>query len=79
MGNHKGKVFALECRQNFILRPINVVRPSLNAFLKSQNDIKHFRDEKVDFLKHDENLVFLYKLLAKNVYKKLIFHHVSKN
>ena len=58
MGNHKSKVFALECRQNFILRPTNVVRPSLNAFPKSQNDIKHFRDLKVDFLKHDEKLFF---------------------
>ena len=60
MGNHKGKVFALECRQNFILRPINVVRPSLNAFLKSQNDIKHFRDEKEDFFKDEEKLICSY-------------------
>ena len=70
VGNQNLEFVTLECGWNFILTPVNVVRHSLNVFLKSQNDTKCFRDEKVTFLEKVEKSIFLSTFLARNVCKK---------
>ena len=54
---------------NLVLSPINVVRQTLNDFLQSPIDARHFRHGKLIFGKKSNKSTIFYAFLNKNVWK----------